>query len=359
MESLLAIAEPLARPLDQVRASLYRAGFRIGAVKSVLVSRDRRIATKATVGFLFALVLTLALPMWLFTLSPLLFGVPHLASDFRYLVIRPSAAGVWKKLCVLFCVGLFAIATFDCLSAGKFGLPTEMLLAASWIALSAILGARESTHRRSVFIVGAALMVGALLIRFPQVSRIVFAHLHNVVALVLWAVIFRRNRRSLALPLCAIGVALLCFGVLATVPAAERLGSATFAGLSLADVASALAPGLSLRIAIALSLSYVFLQAVHYQVWLGLVPDEQVRGAGTISFRMSLRSLVRDFGPLGISAIVVATIAVLAAAAFRVHATRDVYLRLIVFHGYLELAAFAYLCARDPVGPRKIISSGR
>jgi hypothetical protein len=110
-------------------------------------------------------------------------------------------------------------------------------------------------------------------------------------------------------------------------------------GLRLSSLASWLAPGLSPRVGSAVVLTYVFLQSVHYTTWLGLVPEEAMRGDATRSFRMSLRALTRDFGGVGLAIVAIASLAMLAFATRDLHHTRDAYLTLSAFHGYLELAA--------------------
>ena len=100
------------------------------------------------------------------------------------------------------------------------------------------------------------------------------------------------------------------------------------------------------RTALALGVLYVMLQSIHYTVWLALIPQDDARAQGTLSFRMSLRALGRDFPAPWLAAVVVLAVAVLAASAVDVHRTRQLYLSLATFHGYLELAAATFLVVR-------------
>ena len=100
------------------------------------------------------------------------------------------------------------------------------------------------------------------------------------------------------------------------------------------------------RTALGLGLAFVLLQAVHYSVWLAWIPQEDLRGQGTLSFRMSLRALLRDLGPVWLGLTALLACAVLGASFVDAHRTRQLYLSLSGFHGYLELAAGAFLFVR-------------
>jgi hypothetical protein len=100
------------------------------------------------------------------------------------------------------------------------------------------------------------------------------------------------------------------------------------------------------RTALGLGLVYVMLQSVHYSIWLSLIPQDDLRSQGTPSFRMSVRALLRDFPAPWLAAIVALALLVLGASFVDVHRTRQLYLSLATFHGYLELAAGAFLVAR-------------
>jgi hypothetical protein len=154
----------------------------------------------------------------------------------------------------------------------------------------------------------------------------------------------------LALALLGAGWAALASGL--TLPATAALGGIAFAGEDLARASEWLAPDLSSRWALGLTLSYVFLQAVHYSVWLGWLPQDDTRAEGTTSFRMSWRSLRADlswlFYPVAITSLIVPVLGVALGAVL----IRDWYLSLASFHGYLELAMLAYFTV-DPSALRR------
>src|SRR3954469_580283 len=78
----------LIAPLNPLRASLLRAIA--PRARSLVVARDRRVAVVGACLIVTALVLTTLLPLWFLALGPLVWGVPHIVSDVRYLVARPG-----------------------------------------------------------------------------------------------------------------------------------------------------------------------------------------------------------------------------------------------------------------------------
>jgi hypothetical protein len=100
------------------------------------------------------------------------------------------------------------------------------------------------------------------------------------------------------------------------------------------------------RTALALGVLFVALQSVHYAVWLAFIPQDDVRCAGTLSFRMSARALARDFPRPWLAVVVALAAAVAGASLLDAHRTRQIYLSFATFHGYMELAAAAFLVVR-------------
>lgn len=199
---------------------------------------------------------------------------------------------------------------------------------------------------------GAIMLVllGAAALRDPEAAQLVFVHAHNLVAVGLWLWLFRSRVRAMWLPLLAItgATALLASGML--FPHQLHSSRLMSLGLHLFEASDWVAPGLPIRRAVSLTVVYVFLQSVHYSVWLLLIPQEDVKAQGSLSFRMSLRSLRADFGARGLRWIGGAALTVAAAACVHAVQARNVYLSLAMFHGYLELAMLAYFWARGGAG---------
>jgi hypothetical protein len=124
-----------------------------------------------------------------------------------------------------------------------------------------------------------------------------FVHLHNATALALWWALRPRDRRALAVvALVVAGVALLLVGALDPVVAAAGGWQVPLAIPGLDSNAQAYAPGAEVPWAMRVVLSFAFLQAVHYAVWLRLVPEDARPRPAPRPFRASWRALRDDLG---------------------------------------------------------------
>lgn len=338
------LADAALAPLDHLRQAVMRAVLRTPGLRRWLLDRDARVGAHAFLGAATAVLMTVFVPAFLFVVGPLLLGVAHVASDVRYLLLRRSVPRGVAAMAALFCGSLFAVRCAELLGfRGVVSSLHEVMLIELWTGASVIAAGLASGRRgRAALGLGVVLGVGALAQAHPDLFRLVFAHLHNLVGLGLWLLLFRRRIRPVlpALALLAAGSALVLGG--ATLGLTHRVGGLSFAGQNLMDVSDWVAPHLPARLALGAVLSYVLLQAVHYSVWLGWVPQEDTLAEGTTSFRMSLRSLRADMGwllwPVALAAGAVPLLALVFGAAL----TRDTYLSLASFHGYLELAMLAY-----------------
>jgi hypothetical protein len=350
-------------PLDRLRRQVLLGLVRVPAVGPLLARRDARLLLHSVVGASVTCALTLLAPGVLYVAGPALFGVAHVAADARYLVLRRGLPRWWAAALGAGCALLFALRALE--SAWPGALPfaaTELAVGGAWaltgvaaglVAARAGTGALETAARRRAVIVAPilAVLTAAALTR-PHLARVVFAHVHNVVAIALWLALFRARRRFAvpAIALLAVVAALLLTGaalpwVRLDGPGAERLvDEALFAWPA----------WMPQRTALALGVVFVMLQGVHYAVWLAFIPQDDARAEGTLSFRMSLRALRRDLPSPWLAIVGVLAAAVLGASLLDVHRTRQLYLSLAAFHGYLELAAAAFLIVRGnpPVGSR-------
>ncbi|MFO1326213.1 MAG: hypothetical protein U1F56_02555 [Rubrivivax sp.] len=312
--------DALLAPCDALRAALYR--WLAPRWAWLLVDRSRRVAWLGAASVLMAFALTVTLPLWLLALGPLLLGVPHLLADLRYLVVLPGLLQR-RRLCAaaalpLLATGLGAPAVVGLLAvavvvAGARAAPRERLLAAAaWVALSAVALVDEGA-----FVLG-------------------FVHAHNLLALVLWWNLRPRDACAGVVPLlAAAGVVLLAGGAFDTLTWIHA-SDAVLPGLD--EHAQAYAPGATGPWAARVVLCFAFLQAVHYAVWLRLVPDDARARPVPRSFRASWQALRADLGrPLVLLALLLA-VGIAAWGVFDLIAARAGYLRLAAFHGYLELA---------------------
>jgi hypothetical protein len=301
-----------------------------------LSKRNERVVLSLTVGIVLSLSLTIIAPIALLAVGPVVWGIPHLLADVRYLVV-PQALHRRRALWA----AIFApvvLAAFTPLGS-RAGLVA--IVGASVAAMDA-----PRTRRALVFVLGcAAVAIGWFA---PRATDLVLAHAHNVVALgLLWA-ITPGNRRHLAIP----------FGVFVLGSAALLLGAcdgwidwSTHTNVTLGALLRTFAPfPTHLGSARRLLLAFAFAQSVHYAVWLRAIPDE-TREIETIrSFRQSARSIVRELGATLPLVAVMATVALAAWGAFDLVNARAGYLRFAGFHGHLEiaLAALAWVEKRRP-----------
>ncbi len=282
---------------------------------------------RAILLILAAFALTWLSPVGLLLIAPIVLGVPHVVSDFRYLVFRPlkrRADGVpaltWVAL-------LLPLAAFVALRVAVYlGAPAhqrlEVMLGCSAAVTAVVLTPRASLPRQGL----ALLALGGLALaafRWPWQVLLVFGHLHNLAAFGLWFVWAGAPRRA-ALVYVACFVALM-LGL-------PVLSTASLGGLDMHSLAGGLAPGLGDTFATRVVIAYAFAQMVHYVVWIDLVPATQ-RGTG----------LRADLGTLGVAAAVVGTLALMGWGLRDPFTARVTYLSLALFHGWLEVAVIAHL----------------
>jgi hypothetical protein len=332
--------DTLLDAMDTARRWTIAQIVRRPAVRPLATRRDVRMLARTTLGIAIAFAATLVAPGFLFVLGPVLFGVAHVASDVRYLVRRPAVPARIAGLMYGGCAMLLALRALEMAAPELLDYPrVEIALAGAWIAVA---GASARGAGRLVVAGGVAALV-AIAWNGAAVARLVFAHVHNLVGIVVWLVLFRKRRALFALPLAVLAALLVTLLSGWTVPLVLRWRTFDVLGTNLYLVSDWLAPRVGDPLAQGLTLAYVFLQSLHYMVWLVWIPDEATLAQGTPTFRMTARGVTRDFTPTGLVAIGAAAAAVALGALVDVHATRVTYLSLATFHGYLEVAALAYL----------------
>jgi hypothetical protein len=347
-----AWVERAVQPLDVVRTALYRFAFRIPRVGKLVTRRDGRVALVATGHALSAFVLTVLVPSLLIAVGPILLGVAHVAADVRYLVLRRGLPRWWLAVIAVACTGLFAIRLAQELGLAPVTVARiEYAIVSLWLLGAVGAGALGSGRWRRAL--GVLPVLGALAWvaqAHPYPVRIAFTHVHNLVAITLWLALFRGRLRAALVPLVCIAsaTALLLSGQ--TFAITESLGATRAFGLDITAAADWLAPGLPFRAAIGLTLSFAFLQSVHYSMLLLCIPQEDVHGQGTPTFRQAARSLGREFGSVGFAALILGAFVVVAGAFFGIARARNLYLSLAMFHGYLELALGSYFFVRGGFG---------
>jgi len=307
------------------------------------VPGERRAPLVAAAWICVAFALTVSCPGVPFVLGPALFGVLHVAADYRYLMARRSLPralfiGILaSSACLLLLRGLEAAVP-----AGLLFPRIEVGIGFGTAVAALFIGSRgRSPLGRLLFTLPLA-VVGAAAVAAPLTARLAFAHAHNIVGIALFVLLFgARNARTVVPFVVALGVAVwLTIGP----PAPLTSLAPAWGARMLADTSFALPPALRSEFGVGLGTSYVFLQLVHYGVWLAFVPlsDDD----GKLGLRDQWRSLAGDLGPLLLWGTLLTALLVLGASLLDVHRTRQFYLSIATFHGYLELAAGGFLLAR-------------
>lgn len=328
-----SVGRRLMSSADRLRRRWFRALGPLGA----RLARDRefRVSLVFSAVVVSALLGTLIAPLWLLVLGPLVWGVPHIAADLRYLVVR-TGFGRRRALWVVGGIPLLLLGAGVDLVWGFVG------------AAGVALVARAPLARR---VAAAAVLVGVGLglKRLGPSSDIVFGHLHNFGAVALWWAWRARRSRAHWLPLVLL-VAASC--LLLSSLGMELVGS-QFEWHASEDSPdrqlSRLAPGLAPMLGMRLVLLFCFMQSVHYAMWLQMIPDEDRRRSTVMTFRASAQDLERDFDRVALWVIAVLAAGLIAWASFDMLAAGRGYFRMARFHGTLEvMAAVLLILERTP-----------
>jgi hypothetical protein len=315
------------------------------ALELPAVPRAAQRASLAALGWVLgAFVLALVAPELLFVLGPASFGVLHVAADYRYLVVRPGLPAPFTLALGVGSLALVLVRAFEAMIPKHLAFARlEVAMGFGLALLAVVFAARGGASRvRALALASAVLGVGALAVSSPLTARLVFAHAHNVIGVALFCLFWKRARRPVLPVLAAVAL-----GTAALAAAGALAPSAVFSPWNerlLFEMKAALPrewPPEAIR---AVGTTYVFLQMVHYGVWLVMIP---LVSAGSLDSSPSavLAGWRRDLGPTLFFAAIAGALLVFGASFVEVHRTRQLYLSLATFHGYLELAAAAFLVA--------------
>jgi hypothetical protein len=327
--------------------------LRVPVVRRSLVERASRVPALLTAHAAAAFVVALLAPSLSLVLAPLVLGVPHVAADVRHLVIRRRL----PRAVVIALGGSAAALLFLRVLAETHAAPDAQLiraehaLASAFLLAGALVGARAGGWRWTGWgMVAAALVVAVLALGAPREVRIALLQGHNLVAVGIWLLLFRRGARRGWIPVAVIllGASLLGSGALLGVTL--RHGALSVFGLHLGAAADLIAPGAGDARGLALTTMFAFLQAVHYAVWLIAIPQDDGRPRGRPSLPMTCRALVRDLSPVGLAVTVALMVTVAATGIVAPLRARAIFLSLVTFHAWLELALLLFFLARDGLG---------
>jgi hypothetical protein len=335
-------------PLDVVRHATLRLATRSALLTRVLGRTRSRVASLATMHVAVIFALSVLFPVGMYFIGPMVLGAAHLAADARYLVLRqrlPRAFVVVTASSAVMIVGLRALTML-----GVVHLPVdawEAGVGALWMVLALSFAVRDRRTGQRALAVGSVLAVlFAVGLTHPNAANVVLMHAHNVVGIAAWALLYRRRKPWELVPIAALvlGVVFVVSG--AALPWTYRAGGQVAFGTHVVAIGRWLAPGMTPHVAASIVIAFVFLQAVHYAVWLTWIPQEDLAGEGTLTFRMTVRGLKADFGVPGLVLVLAVMLGLAALAVFRIHEALHWYVTLSRFHGVLELAVIAFLLIR-------------
>lgn len=331
--------------LDRVRLAWLQL---LGPLAQPFVrSRELRSASALVLSIALSLVLTAVAPLELLSLGPIALGVPHLAADVRYLVVRP---GLHRRPAFWIAV-VVPLVALGVTSAG-------------WLGFVAVLGAaltlpdRWSARRIATVVVTSLLLVVSWSV--PRVIAPLVAHAHNLIAVgffLAWPHLVSRERTSAwhraAATIFALASLAIFAGALDPIATTTgRLEVSDGLGTNLDVHLYSLVPSQLVDVDYTLGLRFVlffaFAQSVHYATWLRAIPDEDRERETPRTFRASIEAM-RDEGSLPVMIVFgVLALGLAVWAAVDLYDARMGYLRGALFHGYLELAVIgALLSSKD------------
>jgi hypothetical protein len=319
-----------ASPLTAVDAPRAWALRALGApLRPLLRDRALRVLVYGLLAVSTSFVFAYAAPVELLLVGPLLLGVPHVLADLRYLVAK---RGLHRRVAFWGLVALPACASWVRPSA-----------AVGLLALAGGALAARAPWRWRLPVLASALACAGIAARTGPLADVLFAHAHNVVALVLFVLWARAHARH------AVPIVLLfsagCAAILAGVADHTSIASFSRGALDPQPLVVAMAPvGPSQALlGVRLVTLFAFAQSVHYAVWLRLVPEEDRERPGLRPFASSMRALRADLGAPLLAAAALLAAAFIAWGVVSASRARTGYLQLVLFHGPLELGAAAML----------------
>ena len=352
---MITRADRVLQPLDDLRGGLLRALADISPLRRLMATRNARVPILLSMHASVAFALALFLPSLSLALAPILLGVPHVVSDVRHMVIRRALPRWWLRTIAAFAGALFLLRLVE-ETRLVHAAPTlvENAVGCAWLLFAALAGAVLGGWRRAALAALALAVVVALgSLAEPRGFRLAFLHGHNLLAIAIWLVLFRRRGGLSWLPLFLVLTGGACLASGALLGVTVHHGTLSMFGLHLFAAADWIAPGLPDTWALGLTTAFAFLQSVHYAIWLVAIPQDDARAAGSSSFRMAWRALARDLGDRGIWIALALGLVVLVAGMLALARTRVLMLSLATFHAWMELALLAFFVARDGLSPRR------
>jgi len=329
---------------DGARAAVLRTACAIPAARPWilrLVDIRQRALWQGLACVAAAAALALRFPFVSLWLGVALFGIPHVISGVRHLAVRRRlAVTTWAAV-----GGAMALGVAQLLGAGVWTTVATNLLFAAAMASEALSGrGANASAARLLPLLGVAALYGTASVLWPLRSLIVLSQAHAVSSMACLALIARRRAPLAWVPMAAavaVMVAAFAGAFDAWLPAAPYAPPSSEDSLATARLLAAF-PGASDLTRQRGLFAYAFGQALHYSIWVRLVPDVDRPAAVPQSFRVAWSRLRADLGRWALPLAIACTVAP-AAILLGGTTARETYFTLAYFHIGLEAAALAGL----------------
>jgi hypothetical protein len=327
--------------------------------RKIFISRALRLLFFTSLALALNFFLSLAIPVWMLALGPLVFGATHLFSSLRFVPKAisddQSKQSLASRLMIVFVLAAGGIRFLQTHFSATtlFGLNDgwEMVaLFASFVCLSVIFGLRKKLLFFSTI---QFALIAVCSWYFPLVTAAVLMIGHNFVPFFYWMKMSKstseRNVAIFSLFIFSLIHLLILSGW--TDGFAHRWSVADPHFGPLLDpfmIAKQVFPTSSDFLLLGRALSvFAFGQAVHYFLWIKVIPEESLRQEVPQTFTQLKKTLVQDLGlSLSIMASVLAIGFIGAMFFMQVGLLRELYITGVAAHGYAELAGLPFLFMR-------------
>jgi hypothetical protein len=343
------VSERVAGWLDGARRPLLRRLLRVAVARWIFVDRGRRVVAGSLLAVATAFAMAAWQPLVALWLGAALFGVPHVVSGVRFAAVQQRLAWPTRALvAVALAVGVVELAGSGTRIADGAVRAYVLLFAAAILVELAGARAWRSLPRLVAAVVVLAAAAAGLIA--PRLTLVALAHLHGLGA-VAW---FARRARARGVPAWPFVAAVATVMVAAAGGAFDSLWATVLwaprsaAASIVAEAAGSAVDGAGAIVLRRALFLYAFGQALHFAIWLRLVPEVERAAKVPSSFRRALALFEADFGrwarPLAVACIVAAPLLLLGGGV-----AREAYFALTYFHVGLEAAALARAhSARSP-----------
>jgi hypothetical protein len=357
--------ETTAEILDFFRSRTLRFTLQVEAVRPFFYNRSLRLLLLFLIAATSILTLSVAFPLWMLLIGPLVYGVPHIFSSIRYFhyaLSNGQTPGVTeasrRRFFAFGSIFLILAAVFSYrlfITADYFGVSTPQLSewkGSNFVELIAtgvtfLLGALIYRKTPSRVFAGLALLLpfAAVFLRFPIQTIGAMVLIHNFVAFFYWIIASKtpseRRVAWTALLTTTLVTALIFLGVFdGAYRWIEPARILNFANLSISDTGKLITPWSEQeKLWLHACVAFAFGQGLHYFVWLKAIPDQYHYHDAPTSFRQSWGLLRSDFGKSLAAILILLTVGSIVFWSFlQFQQARLIYFCLASYHGYLEIA---------------------